>query len=51
MPELHFTRDITQYIQDTEVIVFDKSGTMTQKQEVKAHKPVPNSESHITGIV
>lgn len=44
VPELHFTTNITEYLKNTEVIVFDKIGA-------KEQNIVPISTSHVTGII
>lgn len=51
IPELHFATDIKKYLQDTEVIVFDKTGTKTQETKPSPKSQVPNPKSQITGII
>ena len=49
VPHLVFAPDIREYLQDTEVIVFDKSDTKEQEQKIQ--EQVLSSKSHITGII
>ena len=49
IPELYFAQNITKYLQDTEVIIFDKSGTRNEEQGKE--KQIPSSKFYITGIV
>lgn len=44
MPELNFAHDISTYLQNTEVIIFDTPETKNEKQEIQ-------NISHLTGIV
>jgi hypothetical protein len=44
MPELHFAKDIKQYIQDGAIIIFDKTGTRDEEQGTR-------NEGQVIGVV
>lgn len=51
VPELHFAADIQKYLQDTEVIIFDKSTDNNEKTAVNTEKVPHHHTSNITGII
>lgn len=50
-PEIHFVPDIQKHLQNTEVIVFDKSGTKQENKNEKQDTQSSSPKSHITGII
>ena len=47
IPNLKFTTDITKYLQDTELVVFDKSGTSNKGQKTKTESKIQVLSSKI----
>lgn len=47
IPNLKFTTDITKYLQDTELVVFDKSGMSNKGQKTKTESKIQDLSSKI----
>jgi 16S rRNA (uracil1498-N3)-methyltransferase len=51
MPELIFTSNVAEYIENTTLIIFDKTGTRYEELGTRPVNLAPSPKSHITGIV